>query len=141
MPELKYFSYTYAYGAVCPFDGESCFLILPLMNKKCTKLFLEEISSRFQDNFLMIVCDGASAHKIEENDLPSNIMMVILPPYSPELNPEENIWDDMREKFFYNFAFKSMDALEDKLIDACRFYENNPQTVQSISSWNWILNC
>jgi DDE superfamily endonuclease len=133
--------YTYAYGAICPFDGESSFLILPFLNQNCMRLFIEELSKRYSDNYLLIVCDGASAHKLSQEELPSRVKLTSLPPYCPQLNPQENIWDDMREKFFYNLAFNAMDAVEKQLIDTCNFYENNAGIVKSISAWNWILNC
>ena len=105
------------------------------------KLMLEEVSNRYKDNFLLVVCDGASSHKIPKELLPENVRLAYLPPYSPQLNPQENIWDDMREKFFYNIAFNSIDAVEDQLVAACNYYENNPSIVKSISGWNWILDC
>ena len=104
-------------------------------------LMLEEMAKRYPDYYLLIVCDGAAAHKIGNETLPSNIILLSLPPYSPQLNPQENIWDDMREKFFYNVAFNSIDAVEDRLVEACNHYENNSSIVKSISGWNWILSC
>ena len=50
------------------------------------------------------------------------------------------MWDDMREKFFANYAFNSLDAVENRLIEASLFYESNPKVVKSITSFNWIIN-
>lgn len=133
--------YTYAYGAVCPSDGEACFLVLPKLNQDWMMVMIEELSKRYTDNYLLVVCDGASAHKIGSEELPSNMRLAFLPPYCPQLNPQENIWDDVREKFFYNVAFNSMDTMEDRLVDACNHYENNPSIVKSISGWDWIVSC
>lgn len=102
---------------------------------------LEEMARRYPDNYLLVICDGASAHNINEALLPSNVKLASLPPYSPQLNPQENIWDDMREKFFYNLTFNSMDVVEDRLVTACNYYENNPDIVKSISGWDWIVSC
>ena len=66
--------------------------------------------------------------------------LLSLPPYSPELNPVENLWDELREKFFHNKAFDSMDALEDQLQAGLLDLENDWPRVQSIVSWNWIVN-
>lgn len=133
--------YSYAYGAVCPFDGDSCFLVLPQLNQKWMILMLEEMVQRYPNNYLLVVCDGASAHKIGGEELPGSVRLASLPPYSPQLNPQENMWDDMREKFFYNIAFNSMDAVEDQMVIACNHYENNPSIVKSITAWNWIISC
>lgn len=133
--------YSYAYCAVCPLDGDSCFLVLPKLNKDWMTLMVKEISQRYMDHYLLIVCDGASAHKLSEEELPSNVQLALLPPYCPQLNPQENVWDDMREKFFYNIAFDSLNAVEDRLVEACNYYEANPKILQSISGWNWIVSC
>lgn len=132
--------YTYLYGAISPKDGVADFLILPRMYSKCMKVFLKEISARHKNEFLMIFWDGASNHKPAKLDVPANIMLETLPPYSPDLNPVENIWDDMRESFFHNLAFDSMDAVIDHLQVAALAYENNIERVHSISGWPWILS-
>ena len=72
--------------------------------------------------------------------MPENIKLHFLPPYSPELNPQEPLWDELREKFFHNKAFNSMNALEDQLIKGLLTLENDPQRVHSISAWDWIIN-
>lgn len=104
-------------------------------------VMLGEMAERYPNNYLLVVCDGASAHKIGSEELPSNIRLASLPPYSPQLNPQENMWDDMREKFFHNIAFNSLDAVEDRLVAACNYYEGNPAIVKSISGWDWIVSC
>jgi DDE superfamily endonuclease len=132
--------YIYAYGAVCPFDGDSCYLILPRMDAACMNVFLAELSGRYPNNLLLVVYDGAPCHSKGALKIPANIRVVTLPPHSPELNPAENKWDDMREKFFGNMVFDSIKAVEDRLITACKFYEQNPKIVQSFSAWNWIID-
>jgi transposase len=132
--------YTYLYGAVSPKDGVADFLILPRMDSKCMKVFLKELSKRHKNEFLMIFWDGASNHKPAKLDVPANIMLETLPPYSPDLNPVENIWDDMRESFFHTLAFDSMDAVTDHLQVAALAYENNTERVHSITGWPWILS-
>ena len=132
--------YTYAYGAICPIDGASCYLILPAMDGACMNAFLRELSERFADYFLLVVCDGAPCHSPGVLRIPENISIEKLPPHSPNLNPAENNWDDMREKFFHNQLFDSMNAVEEQLIAACNYYENNPKIIQSIAAWNWIVN-
>jgi len=62
-------------------------------------MMLEEMAKRYPDNYLLVVCDGAAAHKIGIEDLPSNVQLACLPPYSPQLNPQENMWDDGRSSF------------------------------------------
>lgn len=108
--------YTYAYGAVSPRDGKSDFLILPEMDAVCMNLFLNEVGSRHKDEFLLMIYDGAAY----------NMMVETLPPYSPELNPAENIWEEIREIFLENIVFDSMEAVEDRLVEAVIKLESQP---------------
>ena len=71
--------------------------------------------------------------------IPGNITLLYLPPYSPELNPKENLWDEIREKIFKNYALKSMDAVCAKLEQAILYIERNPALVRSITSFPYII--
>jgi len=110
------------------------------MNAFCMNIYLHELSNRYKDNFLFLIWDGAPCHSEGVLKIPENILIETLPPYSPQLNPAENNWDDMREKFFPNLVFNSMNSLQKQLVIACQFYENNPKIIQSMSGWDWIIN-
>ena len=71
--------------------------------------------------------------------LPDNISLLFLPPYAPELNPKENLWDEIREKIFKNYALKSIDAVRAKLKEAILYMERKPEIVKSITSFPYIL--
>ena len=132
--------YTYVYGAISPESGEACYLILPSMDRYCMTTFLQELSRRYADDFLLLVYDGAPCHSEGALTIPENIMILTLPPYSPQLNPVENNWHEMREKFFHNAAFDSMDEVEGQLVKACNYYEANPEILCSLAGWDWIIN-
>lgn len=132
--------YTYSYGAFSPKDGKSVLLILPSMTIPVMNIFLKELSERHKDEFILLICDQATNHMRGGLKTPENIIIFHIPPHSPELNPSEHIWDDMREKFFGNKVFNSMDAVEDKLVEASLFYENNPGIVKSTTGFDWIVN-
>lgn len=132
--------YTYAYGAVDVCTGELDSLILPHVNTQCMQVFLNEISVRHPQEHIIMVIDGAGWHRSGELKPPANIFLLRLPPYAPELNPMEHVWDELREKFFHNRVFKSLDALEGHLELALKTLESNPNTVRSIVSWPWILD-
>jgi transposase len=73
--------------------------------------------------------------------VPENMRLEELPPYSPQLNPEEPIWDEIREKWFPNKVFNSLDAVEDRLVEALVSLENDKKLVASTISFEWIFNC
>jgi len=87
-----------------------------------------------------MVLDGAEWHKRLSFALPENLKLHFLPPYSPELNPVEHLWDELREKHFHNRVFDSIDALEDHLVDALRAMENDTERVATSTRWPWIIN-
>lgn len=132
--------YTYAYAAVSVADGEMDSLILPHINGECMQIFIDEIAARHPEDRIIMILDGAGWHRSELIKLPDNFILVNLPPYSPELNPVEHIWDDLREKSFHNRVFESIDALEDHLEIALRDMENDKHSVHSIVAWPWIIN-
>jgi transposase len=71
--------------------------------------------------------------------LRQRLVIAFFPPYSPEFNPKENLWDEIREKIFKNYALKSIDAVRAKLEQAILHMERNPETAKSITSFPYIL--
>lgn len=131
--------YVYAYAAVCPADGGMDSLVLPHVNGPCMQLFITEVARRHPEHNIIMVVDGAGWHKMAF-DLPQNLRLHFLPPYSPELNPQEHVWHEVREKSFDNKVFGSLDALEDQLVLALHGLENDPDRVRSITAWDWIID-
>ena len=131
--------YTYAYGAVSPADGKFDSLVLPQVNGECMQVFIDEIAQRYPTENIIMILDGAGWHKAAFA-LPENLKLHFLPPYSPELNPQEHLWDELREKHFHNKVFDSLDALEEQLLSGLRALEADAKTVKSISGWEWIIN-
>lgn len=124
--------YTYAYAAVSVADGALDTLILPHVNTPCMQLFVNEVAARHPQNRIVMVLDGAGWHQSKSLRLPANPHLLTLPPYAPELNPVEHLWDDLREKSFHNRVFDSLDALEDHLEAVLRELEHDYERVRSI---------
>jgi hypothetical protein len=133
--------YTYAYASVCPFDGTMDSLILPWVFVVAMNVFLAEVAKRHSDKYILMFLDQAGWHKAKELYIPPNIRLASLPAYSPELNPAEHIWDELREKYFHNLTFDSIGAVEDQLEVGLRDLENNKPLVQSTTGFNWIISC
>ena len=88
--------YRYAFGAVEPLSGESFFLTMPNCDTECTNIFLEKLSEQYPDDIILLVCDGAAWHKSKALRCPENIQLLSIPPYTPEMNPIEQIWKQIR---------------------------------------------
>lgn len=128
--------YRYAYGAVEPMTGESFFLIMPYCNTVCMNTFLEELSKQYPDDDILMVCDGAAWHKSKAMEIPDNITLLNIPPYTPEMNPIEQIWRELRTQGFRNEAFHTLEKVVDRL---CETINNlSAHTVSSITCREWI---
>ncbi len=131
--------YRYVYGAVEPLTGESCFLVMPCCNTKCMNVFLEELSKTFQHDKIILVCDGAAWHKSKALKIPENIELIFIPPYTPEMNPIEQIWKEIRKIGFRNEVFSTLQNVVNRLCDTiCALSKN---LIVSVTGRDWILSC
>ena len=88
----------YMYGAVEPTTGESFFLELPQLNTANFQIFLNEFAHYYQETLNIVLMDNGSCHKAKSLVLPDNVVCLFLPPYSPELNPIERLWRDLKDR-------------------------------------------
>jgi putative transposase len=130
--------YQYAYGAVEPQSGESFFLIMPNANTDCMNLFLQELSKEYARDYVLLAVDRASWHRSKTLVVPENIRIFPLLPYTPEMNPIEQIWKELRKLGFKNELFPTLDKVVDRLCDTINSLSR--ETVKSITGRNWILS-
>src|ERR1700676_2612858 len=96
-------------------------------------LFLEHVSQSFPHHFIIMQVDGAGWHRANDLVIPENIRLISQPAYSPELNPVEHIWEEIREKAFSNRVFASLDAVIETLCDQLRQLEDNAKLLHSMT--------
>jgi hypothetical protein len=130
--------YLYAYAAVSPHDGTVDRLVLPGVETEAMTLFLAAVAARHAEEFLVMVLDGAGWHCADALAVPANRHLVRLPPYRPELNPTEHLWDEIREKWFANTFWPSLAAVEDQLVHALIAIEADPARVARLAGFDWI---
>lgn len=140
VPQQMIREYTYVYAAISPLDGVLDTLILPDMYTNTMSVFLKEISKRHHKDYILMVMDGAPCHRAGTLQIPENIRILSLPPYSPELNPTENFWGEIREKWFSNCVFPHMRAVEERLVESLIDFESDCQRNQKLSQFPWIKN-
>ena len=130
---------TYIYGAACHDTGQSFALILPYANTCAMNKFLEDLSSVIDSGrHVALLMDNAGWHTAKKLIIPSNITLVPLPPYAPELNAMEQIWEWIKNHFLSNQCFK---AYEDIVTMACYAWNQlnqNVDLVKSIMYRDWI---
>lgn len=128
--------YRYVYGAVEPNTGENFFLIMPSCNTNCMKIFLKQLSKEYKNDIIILVCDGATWHKSKGLDIPKNIVITHIPPYTPEMNPIEQIWKQIRSIGFKNEVFNSLNDVIDRLCETIN--KVTKSMVKSITLREWI---
>jgi len=125
--------YMYAYAAVAPTQGQMVSLVLPEASTAMMNLFLEQVGQTFSKYFIIMQVDQAGWHSAKDLVVPENIRLIPQPAYSPELNPVEHIWEELREKAFFNRAFASLDAVIDTLCEQLRQLEDNSKLLHSMT--------
>ena len=131
--------YRYAYGAVEPTTGEGFFLVLPYCNTQCMNIFLDYLSKQYAEDTILLVCDGAAWHRSNAIVLPENIKLLSIPPYTPEMNPIEQIWKQLRTMGFKNEVFQTLEDVMLRLCDTIRMLTK--ETISSITCRHWISEC
>jgi transposase len=130
--------FRYEYAAVSPWDGCLDYMTAEKMNTENMSLFLAQVSAAHRDEFIIMVLDGASSHKSKELKLPKNVSLVLLPPYSPELNPAEQIWNTLRRDYFANHVFDSLDAATTQAEKGLSAMAANKEVMRRLTNWPWI---
>lgn len=115
------YQWVYLYAAVEPATGFSSALLAPHVNTGTMNAFLKVLSGEVDPGDLVVlIMDQAGWHKARALEVPGNIVILYLPPYSPELNPVENLWAYMRGHFLSNRAYDGYDHLLAATGDAYR---------------------
>jgi hypothetical protein len=119
--------YTYAFGAVSPHDGAFDTLVLPVVTAEAMSIFSGEVVRRHPEEFILMFLDGAGWHRANSLVIPENMRLEALPSYSPQLNPVEHLWGEIREKWFASEVFDSLDGVEDRLVAVLVALENDKE--------------
>ena len=132
----------YLFGAVCHAHQVGAAIIMPAANAEAMNEHLKEISAQVASgSHAVVVCDGAGWHQQGKRlRVPDNLTLLALPPYSPELNPMENIWDYLRGNKLSRCIWDSYEAIVAACKDVWLFLISDPARIASIAhrSWAWV---
>lgn len=132
--------YTHVFGSVSPQDGELISLILPHADTGAMSFYLAEVSRRHPDEHLLMFLDRAGWHRAKALVVPDNLTLDWLPAYSPQCNPQELVWREVRRQPFGNHDYDDMDAVENALERRLHQLESSPAQIQSLTGFDWIIN-
>ena len=115
----RQFLSTYVYGAASYVTGRSCALVLPYANTVAMNLFLQELSRTIDvSKHVALIVDNAGWHKSEQLVVPDNVTLIPLPPYAPELNAMEQVWEWMKKHHLSNQCYKNYNHIVEKASNA-----------------------
>ena len=138
-PRDQRYDWVYIFGAVCPARGMGVGLVLPEANAEAMNLHLAEIGRNVSPGaHAVVLLDGAGWHQTGGRiSVPDNLSLLHLPPYSPELNPAENVWQYLRQNFLSNRVFDSYEAIVDACCAAWNALMTRPDCIRSIAQREW----
>src|SRR3989304_4659587 len=132
--------FVYGEGTVSPIEGELDWMICRQMNTERMGAYLAQVSAAHAQDFMLMIVDGASSHVSKDLQVPENIRLVRLPPYAPELNPQEHVWDELREKEFPNRVFAALSSVVRQLETGLPRLAANTKGLRSLPPWPWIIS-
>lgn len=126
----------YIYGAVAPTTGQDFFLELPELNSTNFQVFLDAFASAYPDTLNLVVLDNSRCHTAKAVQVPENVRFVFLPPYSPELNPIERLWRDLKDHLAW-LHFPDLAIQQDFVGALLRRY--TPGMIQSLTAYSYFV--
>jgi transposase len=130
------YEWLWLYAAVHPQTGRVCWLVLPRLDSVCVQLFLDEFAREHAPagKRIVLVWDGAPAHRANSLKVPERITLISLPAYTPELNPGERVWPLVKESVA-NEAHDTLDKLEQKVCSRCQ--KISAEEVTALTNYHW----
>ena len=125
------------YGAVEPLTGESFFWEFSHVDTECYQHFLNEFAISNPNSLNIIQVDNGLFHKAKKLQVPANIILLFQPPYSPELNPIERLWEHLKKDLKWEL-FDNLDSLRVKVAEL--IVQLTSEVIASLTGYDFILN-
>ena len=134
------YQYYWLYAAVEPTTGDACWLEFPRLDSTCFQVFLDHFSRHSADSLNLLVLDNAPAHIAKALLIPANVVLFYWPPYCPELNPIERLWQDLKSRLTGLAATMrcSLSAVREAVEGFIRAY--SPQQLASLTGYPYLCN-
>ena len=134
------FASVHLFGAVCPERGEGVALVLPEVSTAAMDVFLAELARAAPaGTHAALVLDGAGWHSSENQNMPANLTLIHPPPYSPELNPVERVWEYLRDRWrSHRVLAGGYDAVADAACAAWNALPAEPGRLRSLTNFPWL---
>ena len=133
------FTSLYVLAAVCAATGAMSAVIMPELNTEVVNLFLEQFARELPAGVhAVLIWDGAGFHSGEGLVVPANVSLIQLPPYSPELNPVENLWHYLRSHHWSNRLYRDYDALQAEAVRSLDAVREDTETLKTVCNAPYV---
>ena len=127
------------FGAVCPERAVGAAVVMPWVSSEVMSVHLAEIGKAVDPNaHCVLICDGAGWHQSGDRlTVPHNVTLLRLPPYAPELNPIENVWEYLRGNYLGHTVWDNYDQIVEACCAAWNAFIKNTDRVKSVTTRQW----
>jgi transposase len=126
----------WVYGSIAPSTGERFFLLLPTLDADQMQIFLDEFAKAHPSTFTVLLLDNSGAHTAKRLKIPPNVALVFQPAATPELNPAERVWQDLKTQLAW-LTFKDLDALEQEIVERLCAYA--AATLSALTGYPYLV--
>lgn len=138
-PRQTEYGYVYLFGAVCPATGATNAWLMPTVGTAPMQAQLDDLSRQLGPRtHALLVLDRAGWHTTERLVVPDNLTLLALPPRSPELNPAEMLWRELRQRYLSNRVYKDQAALDRAVGRAWCALASRPERVAKLCNFGWL---
>lgn len=127
----------YLYGAVNILSGESLFVEYEKMNQACFQDFIDQLSQQYPESQNFLHMDQAKFHQGKELEWPENVIPIFQPPYSPELNPIERVWQAIKREMKWEI-YETLDKVKERVREVLEGL--TPERLRSLCGWDYLVN-
>jgi hypothetical protein len=133
------YEYYWLYAAVEPTTGDAFWWELPRLDADCFTVFLQRFGQYYTDSLNIVILDQAPAHVAQRVQIPDNVVLVGLPAYSPELNPVERLWEDLKRRIDVcnGQVRSSLRALQEHVADLVQRY--SAEMIASLTGYAYLV--
>jgi transposase len=134
------YQYYWLYAAVEPATGQACWWEMPALDSVCFEAFVQQLGEQYAQALNVLVVDNAPAHTAHTLQLPDNVVLLFLPPYCPELNPIERLWEDLKSRISATdqTVRTELNALREHVAEIINRY--TLEQLRSLTGYDYILD-
>ncbi len=126
----------YLYGAIAPRSGDGYFLGLPKLQADHFQRFLDAFARARPHTLNVLLVDNSRCHTAHDVQIPQNVLLLFQPPYAPELNPAERVWQALKDELAWQ-CFADLQALQARVVEIVRGWE--AELLRSLTAYPYIM--